>query len=310
MFSSTPQSVEPGHQPRVRVRRQQPEGLGQIGRADVAALGARGRGGGGRGRGFGQPGQQRVAGLRRPEGVGRVPDRPVPGAPAQVAGQRVQVETVRPVLVLGGAGSVQLVGGAGSVQLVGGWRVGPDRPSARRGCGGRGLPPGPVVLGGHRADEARRAVAALRAAALRHLALHRVQPPGPAQALRGHDLLLVERRGRDQAGVDRDPAGAVWSVLARDQHRAGAALTLGAAFLAARQPAAAQPLEQRDVTADLAELTSPAVDHQSGLHRARSCLRRRRHSVGRPAATVRCPAAVRQAHAGAFRSTTTDDSSS
>ena len=262
----------------------------------------------GRGRGFGQPGQQRVAGLRRPEGVGRVSDRPVPGAPAQVAGQRVQVETVRPVLVLGGAGSVQLVGGR---------RAGPDRPSAHRGCGGRGLPPGPVVLGGHRADEARRAVAALRAAALRHLALHRVQPPdrGPAQALRGHDLLLVERRGRHQAGVDRDPAGAVWSVLARDQHRAGAALALGAAFLAARQPAAAQPLEQRDVTADLAELTSPAVDHQSGLHRTRSCLRRRRHSVGRhsvgrPAATVCRPAAVRQAHAGAFRSTTTDDSSS
>ena len=249
-----------GHQPRVRVNRQQFEGLGQIGRADVAALRARGRGGGRRGRGFGQPGQQRVAGLRRPEGVGRVLNRPVPGAPAQVAAERVQVEPVRPVLMVGCAGSVQCL-------PAGDGRVGPVRPSARRGRrgrrgrGGRGPPPGPVVLGGHRADESRRAVAALRAAALGHLALDRVQPPGPAQALGGHDLLLVERRGRYQAGVDRHPAGPVRPVVAGDQHRAGAALALGAAFLAARQPAVAQPLEQRDVTADLAEFTSPAVDH-------------------------------------------------
>jgi hypothetical protein len=136
------------------------------------------------------------------------------------------------------------------------WRACDRRPPVR-----------PVVLGRHRADETGRAVAALRAAPLGHLALDRVQLAGLAQALRRHDLLLVERRGRHQAGVDRDPAGPVRPVVAGHQHGAGAALALGAALLAAGQPAVAQPLQQRDVTADLAELARPAVDHHPGLSR-------------------------------------------
>src|SRR5262249_39828423 len=132
---------------------------------------------------------------------------------------------------------------------------------------GSGSPVRAVVLGGHRADEARRAVAALRTTAVDHLALDRVQPSRPAQALRRHDLLPVERRGRHQAGVDRDPAGPARPAVPGARPRAAAALALGAPFLAAGQPAAAQPLQQGDVTADLAELTGPAVDHEPGLTR-------------------------------------------
>jgi hypothetical protein len=107
-------------------------------------------------------------------------------------------------------------------------------------------PAGPVIFGGHRADESRRAVAALRATAFGHLALDRVQLPRPvesAQALGGDDLLLVERRGRHQAGVDRDPARAVLPVVAGDQDRARAALAFRAAFLAASEAAGAQPFK-------------------------------------------------------------------
>src|SRR5215469_10390735 len=64
--------------------------------------------------------------------------------------------------------------------------------------------------------------------------------------------------GTRQALIATQP---VRPVVPGDEHRAGAALALGATLLAAGQPAAAQPLQQGDVTADLAELTSPAVDH-------------------------------------------------
>src|SRR6478609_294026 len=72
-------------------------------------------------------------------------------------------------------------------------------------AGDRRLPVRPVVLGRHRADETGRAVAALRATPLGHLALDRVQPAGAAQALRRDDLLLVERRGRPLT-ITRGPA--------------------------------------------------------------------------------------------------------
>src|SRR5690606_40252617 len=113
----------------------------------------------------------------RADGEGGVADRAVAGAAAQVPAQRVQVEAVRAVLGVA----------AGRVRV---------RAAVR-----------PVVLGGHAADEPRRAVAALGAAADRHLLLHRVQGgrrarfAGGGEALGGDDLLAVERRGRDQAGV-------------------------------------------------------------------------------------------------------------
>ena len=109
------------------------------------------------------------------------------------------------------------------------------------------LPVRAVVLGGHAADEARRAVAALRAAADRHLVLDRVQGLGRAEALGGDDLLAVERGRRQQAGVQRGPLGRGVDAGPGDEHGAGAALTLGAALLGAGQTLVAQPVERGGV---------------------------------------------------------------
>src|SRR5689334_1514600 len=95
----------------------------------------------------------------------------------------------------------------------------------------RGAPTGPVVLRGHAADEARRAVAALRAAPPRHLLLHGMQVARQAKPLGRDDLLSVEREDRRQAGVERRPEGAAVPVRAGDHHRTGAALALGAPLL-------------------------------------------------------------------------------
>ncbi len=119
----------------------------------------------------GDPFGQMVAGRRRWECPGRVADRPVAGAAAQVAAHRVQVEAVRAVLGV----------------LV------------------AGCPVRPVELRSHAADEPRRAVAALRPAPLGHLPLDGVQVIGSAEPFGGDDLLAVEGQRRHQAGVDRGP---------------------------------------------------------------------------------------------------------
>ena len=148
-LTSTPQSVRAGDHGRLRpLVRRSCERLGEVGgpderRAVLAQPGRRRRG-----RRLRRPGGERVVGRRLAERVRGVPDRPVAGAPAQVAAERVQVEAVGPVLGVG---------------------AGARWPAARSGA---------VVLGRHAADEAGRAVAALRAAAHRHLVLDRVQRVG------------------------------------------------------------------------------------------------------------------------------------
>ncbi len=176
-------------------------------------------------------------GSRAVEGEGGVTDRAVAGAAAQVAADGVEVEPVRPVLVVG-------VGAAPAVR--------------------------PVVLRRHRADEAGRAVPALGAAAHRELALDGVEGAGRSQSLGGDDLLAVEGGGRHEAGVDRRPAAPVRAVGAHDEHRARAALALGAALLGTGQPLAAHEVEGggRRVRAD--ERAPHPVDghrRRSGWHR-------------------------------------------
>ena len=93
------------------------------------------------------------------------------------------------------------------------------------------------ALGARRADaaaverhhEAGRAEAALRAVALDQLALDRVRA---AQAFDGPQRLAVEHRQEEDAGIDRAPLDRVAVQLA-EQHGAGAAIALGAAFLGA-----------------------------------------------------------------------------
>src|SRR5699024_9976457 len=135
------------------------------------------------------PAAQRVLDVRGAEGVGGVDDRTVAGAPAEVSAQGVQVEAVRATFRAGAAAAALAAVGRRTVRwysargrslisgrLISTWR--------RRACGTAR----PVVLAGHRADEAGGAVSALRPAAQGHLSLDRVQVGCSAQALGGDHL--------------------------------------------------------------------------------------------------------------------------
>ena len=179
--------------------------------------------------------RQRIVAVRHPELICRIANRPVPGAAAQVAAQRMQVEPVRPDV---------------GVRLAG------ERVAVRPGH-----PVAPVVLPRHAADEAGRAVAALRPAARRHDLLHRVQRLGGTEALGGHDLLSAERLGGDEARVHCGPRRAR-GIRARrgDEHRARAALALGAPLFASGQAARAQPVEGVGVHRHAVERAERTVD--------------------------------------------------
>src|SRR6185503_15594183 len=114
------------------------------------------------------------------------------------------------------------------------------------------------------ADEARRAVAALGAAAVRHLPLHRVQRARRAETLGGDQLLAIQREHRHQARVQCGPEGATLAVGPGHHHRAGTALALRAALLGAGQPLVAQPVERGDVRLDIDHRALFAVDHNAG----------------------------------------------
>ena len=129
------------------------------------------------------------------EGVGGVADGAVAGAAAQVAATGRAGRT-RWARARGRAASAGLVRRGG--------RPWPFWEGSGRGSR-TGAPALAVVLGRHAADEARRAVAALRPTAHRHLVLHRVEGVGAAEALGGDDLLAVECRRRHQARVDGGP---------------------------------------------------------------------------------------------------------
>ena len=127
---------------------------------------------------------------------------------------------------------------------------------------------GAVVLGGQAADEARGAVAALRATPHRQLALHGVQVVRGAEPFDGEDLLAVERGGRHEAGVDRRPLGRCFAAIGRgacDEHSAGPALTLGAALLGTGQALGAEPVEGVRRRGDPPESQREPVD-RGGRH--------------------------------------------
>ena len=94
------------------------------------------------------------------------------------------------------------------------------------------VPTAPMLRAVERHHEARRAEAALRAVAVGHRALDRVERAAPRQALDGLQRLAVEHRQEEDAGIDRAPFDRVAVQLA-EQHGAGAAIALGAAFLGA-----------------------------------------------------------------------------
>jgi hypothetical protein len=102
-----------------------------------------------------------------------------------------------------------------------------------------------VVALEHRDDEAGRAVAALRAVVLDHRGLHRVQRLARADALDGDDLAPGHHRQERDAAVDRPVGGLAAGGALDDRDRAGPAIALRAAFLAAGVPVPAQVAQQR-----------------------------------------------------------------
>ena len=120
----------------------------------------------------------------------------------------------------------------------------------------------PVVFRRHAHHEAGRAVAALRAAAHRHLVLDGMQRAGPPDAFGGHDLLPLQRAHQYQAGIHRVQPRAAPRLLSGDQHRAGPAFPLGAAFLAARHALGTQPVQQGGLRPDLLGHPLLTVDRQ------------------------------------------------
>ena len=150
----------------------------------------------------------------------RVEDRPVAGAAAQVARQRVAHR-----LPIGPAGVL----------------VEPEQAH----------------------HEAGRAEAALRAVALDHRLLHRMQRVGRGEALHRVDGLAVHGRQQADAGVDAIPREAIASRFG-DRHRARAAVALGAAFLRAGELSVlAQPREQGGLRRHALDLDGRAVQQEA-----------------------------------------------
>jgi len=200
-----------GHQARLRQSGAQRDELGERARRVKLAGGAGVR----QGRVLREGGQAlrdgRLVG-RHPgaggHGAGGVDDRPVAGAAAQVAAQRIGCLAARH----GALAALALV-------LV-------QRVQAHH--------------------EARRAEAALRAVRIDQRLLHRVQrAAGAAQLIDRDELLAVERADEGDAAIDGAPAQAARAGLTH-HHGAGAAVALGAALLGALEPALlAQPLLSR-----------------------------------------------------------------
>ena len=128
------------------------------------------------------------------------------------------------------------------------------------GIGARVFHPQPVK----RHHKARGAKAALAAVMFDHRRLHRMQPAiGAAQMLDRDDMAAMARGKEADAGVHRliaQPA----VMQASDQHRAGAAVALGAAFLGAGQAAVqAQEVQQRIAGADLVQADRGVVQKKA-----------------------------------------------
>ena len=130
----------------------------------------------------------------------RIDDRPIAGAAAQVAGQRIADRFARGHRAVRAALLVTML----------------------------------FVYRPHRHDEARRAEAALRAVAFDHRLLHRMQRAVRlAQVFDGVERFAVERGHELDARVDRLEVDAARRVALADHDRACAAVAFGAAFLGA-----------------------------------------------------------------------------
>ncbi len=158
-------------------------------------------------------------------GVGRCDDGPVPGAAAEVAGQRViDIAPARPV---------------DGVER----RVFVEREQ------------------GH--DEARRAESALGPVRLHERALHRVQPVSRGQRLHREQFRAIQGRDETDTGIDRREPQALRPGRA-DHDGTGAAVTFGATLLGAGPPQVlAQVLEDRPRRVRVLEFDDVAVEDEA-----------------------------------------------
>ena len=116
-----------------------------------------------------------------------------------------------------------------------------------------------------RHHDPRRAEAALAAVEIHHRLLHRMQFAAARQVLHRHHVAEIDRGQQPDAGVHRlidQPAPRP----APHQHRAGAAVALGAALLGAAQPPRQpQMVEQRVGRAHLRKALLPVVQQKADL---------------------------------------------
>src|SRR5262245_22069334 len=127
-------------------------------------------------------------------------------------------------------------------------------------------------------DEPRRAEPALRAVAVDHRLLHRMQRTvGALEALDGDELLAVERRDKLDARVDGAEAHAIAFELGQ-HYRARAAVALGTAFLGSG-PAEilAQEVENALGRRDTLDRADPAVEREPDRAAVRRCFLPARH---------------------------------
>jgi hypothetical protein len=107
--------------------------------------------------------------------------------------------------------------------------------------------------------------------ALDHRFLHRVQfATGRTQILDREERLAVERRHELDADIDRLQFDVVAVQLAHDDG-ARTAIALGAAFLRARTPMLAQPLENALRRVDVVDRDDPPSEHEADAVGAGIC---------------------------------------
>ncbi len=104
-----------------------------------------------------------------------------------------------------------------------------------------------VIALKHRADEARRAIAALRAVALDHFALRRMQHTAARDAFHRNYFTSRQQTHGDKTTIDRAISGFTSGIAFEDRDRTRTAIALGTAFLRAGKSLRPEEFEQRDV---------------------------------------------------------------
>ena len=122
-----------------------------------------------------------------------------------------------------------------------------------------------VVALEHRADEAWRAIAALRAEMLHHLLLHRVHVRRTTHAFDGDDFTTRHQADWNEATVDGAISRLAFGVAFDNRDRTCAAIAFRAALLGTGEPGVAKVFEQRRVGRDALDGNGAAIQNELKL---------------------------------------------